>query len=143
MYIDLITMAGEYRGMSREFELEKIAGRGLWSRKGREYWAIFDKYLEWQSKMDNTYSDSVLQMLTSLRDEHIKRGGNCEIILYSDNPEEFQLGEGFLGFDVYWDEEGVSGIESRAFVAERFFKQLNENGLFASYEAAPNSCAAS
>lgn len=132
MYIDLLPITRRYRGMDRGLGEAKLLNTKKWG----EYFKKYEKYLEWLSEQDNSFNPEVLQMLIELRDEIISRGAPCEIIYYSDKPEEFHLGEGFLGFDVYWVEEGSSGISDSELVDVYCGKELNDYGLFATYEDA-------
>ena len=139
MYIDLLSIKGKYRGISsvsRGLEAMELT----LTKKWRKYFKIYEKYMEWLSKMDNTYSDSVLQMLIELQDERTKRGALCEIILYSDKYEEFHLEREFLGYDPYWVEEGFSGIKDYNIINDYYSQKLNNNGLFTQYEDAQMFC---
>jgi len=139
MYVNLLSIEGTYRGVSRELKMPNLP---LLSRKWREYSVVFDKYLDWLSIEDNSYCDEGYQLLVSLKDENVKHNMSCEIIFYSDRPEEFHLGEGFLGFDVCHMEEGISGLEEGCRIADEYIqKKLNKNGLFASFEDAQEFCA--
>lgn len=135
MHIDLLPIEGRYRGATRYLRLEKMT-----SMKGfNDFYKIYEKYLDWLSKQDNSFSPTVLQILIELRDEMIRRGANCEIICYSDIPEEFYLGDGFLGFDVF-GEFSCSAIEEGNHIDERYSPNLNENGLFSNREGAQEFC---
>jgi len=138
MYVDLYSKSGKYRGLSRS--LDTIKARRVSNKEWSQYFAAYEEYLEWLAKMDNTCCESVLHMLTKLRDISQKLGSDCEIILYSDNPEEFHRGKAFLGFDPYWAEEGISGLEEGCEIPKRYYEKLNENGLFCNYEEALEFC---
>ena len=138
MYIDLFSIIGKYKGMStatRGLGVTKVS-----KKKWMEYFSIYEEYMKWQSEMDNTYSASAMQMLIKLRDERVKRGAPCEIVFYSDNQDEFHLGKGFVGFDAYWAEEGLSGIEEGCHLDEKYLNKLNENGLFSTYNESLEFC---
>lgn len=132
MYIDLLPITGLYRGISRNLGEVKLLITNKWG----EYLAKYERYLDWLSKEDNSFNQQVLQILIELRDEMICREASCEIVCFSDKHEEYNLGEDFLGFDVYWVEEGISGIMNSKLVDEYYGKKLNNYGLFTTYEDA-------
>jgi len=135
MYIDLLPIEGKYRGVSRHLGLKNVK-----LKKWQEFTKIYDKYLDWLAKQDNSFNESVLQVLKELRDAMLTRGSNCEIICYTDNPEEFYLGKGFLGFDAYWVNESLSVLEGGSQIEENFINKINRNGLFPNYEDAQVFC---
>lgn len=133
MNIDLLPVKGRYRGISRSLRTVKI-------KKWEGFSEIYDEYLKWLSKMDTTFNEDVLRILVSLKCKMEDQGENVEIIFYSDRPEEFHCGEGFLGYDVYWVEEGISGIEDGRYIDEDYQERLNDNGLFNTSNDAQEFC---
>ena len=139
MYIDLLSIEGKYRGISRVLSLKLKSYKEF-----NKLLLLYEKYLNWLAAKEglnaNLYSDSALHMLEELKNEFLIRGSHCEIIFFSDNPNEFYLGEGFLGFDAYWVNEGLSFLEEGCEIDNYFLQKLNENGLFSNYENAKEFC---
>jgi len=136
--MNLLSTEEVYRGISRKLGLPPLS---FFSREWSGYFVIFNKYLEWLSVGHNSYCEESYHLLVALMNENIKYNLPCEIIFFSDKPEEFHMGKGFLGFDAYWEEEGISGIEKGCQLADEYFlKKLNKNGLFPSFEDAQEFC---
>ena len=139
MYINLFSIEGKYRGISSVSRGLRLLRIGL-TKNLHPYLKVYEQYLDWLSKVDDTFDDSVLQMLIEFRHERLMLGEQCEIILYTDKSEEFFFGDGFLGFDAYWVGEGLSEIGDNYHLEECYRKRLNENGLFSSYREALDFC---
>ena len=135
MYIDLLPVAGKYRGVTRWFRLPR---RLSWAQH-RKLEPSYSKYLDWCATQNDTYDVSVAMMLQDFCNELNSMGGQFEIVAFSDLPEEFRLDSDFLGFDVL-GELRCSAIEEGNVVDERFSQKLNSNGLFSSYEDAAEFC---
>ena len=131
MFIDLLEIKGKYRGVNRsQNPYEPVT----WRRKNWEkISALGDRYYAWELKSNNVYSDSGLELLKELRDALNNKKEKCEIVLFSDEPSEFHLGDGFLGFDIYDHNEALSCLETPP---EEYKSKLNENDLFANFEDA-------
>ena len=131
MFIDLLEIKGKYRGVNRSQNPYDLLSRRL--KKQKEVSELCDRYYDWETKTDKVFSDSALEMLKELRDSLNSKKEKCEIVLFTDVPSEFHLGEGFLGFDLYDHKEGLSLLERSP---EKYKVKLNENGLFANFEDA-------
>ena len=136
MYIDLLPVVGKYRGVTRWLLLPRRLSRA----QRRKLEPFYFKYLDWCATQNDTYDVSVAMMLQDLCNELNSVGGKCEIVAFSDLPEEFRFDNDFLGFDVLGDLR-CSAIEEGNIVDERFSQNLNNNGLFSNYEDAAEFCA--
>ncbi|MBQ9534964.1 MAG: hypothetical protein IJU78_03880 [Clostridia bacterium] len=135
MEMDLLSIEGSYRGVSRSFKMANVKNFKQW----KIYFKLYEEYLEWIAKMDNSYDPITLGLLQRLRDETIKYGTACEIILYSDKIEEYSLAVDILGFDVLGD-MGESAIQEGNKIKTIYRQKLNKNGLFSSYTDAEAFC---
>lgn len=138
IYLDLVSINGRYRGISRELDITHAARTKHWNRIFPQY----EKYLDWLAMMNNVYDKGVLSMLRELRDALNKcPNGICEIILYSDNCEPLSQDPvcNFLGFDVAGD-FGESAIQTGNTIDVHFLQELNQNGLFNARTTAEKFC---
>ena len=137
-YIDLLPISGRYRGVTRYLPMPKLK-----FFQYSTFFSDYEPYLNWLAGQDDSYRPDVADMLEKLRSWYKKE--TCEIICFADEPEEFRLQEGFLGFDEPEEfrlQEGFLGFDAlgdfRASplseeIPPPFCHQLNANGLFSTY----------
>lgn len=134
MFVDLLAVEGTYRGRTR-----LLSARRMSTKHWKQFFEKYEKFMDWDAKDDRCVTPAVLNMLKDLRDELNARGAPSEIVFFSDDPAEFFLGEGFLGFDVFGDFE-ESAIQEGNIIDEKYQKKLNENGLFPTFQDATDFC---
>lgn len=135
MHIDLLPIVGKYRGVTRDFRLPR---RLSWAQL-RKLEPSYSKYLDWCTTQNDTYDVSIAMMLQDFCKELNSMGGQFEIVVFSDLPEDFKFGNDFLGFDVFGDFR-CSAIAEGNRIDEHFSRKLNVHGLFSNYEDAVQFC---
>lgn len=140
MYIELLPICGNYRGASRNLRLDNIklprrVSRSFWKR----FFPLFEKYMDWEASMDDTFTPEVRSLLLELKQEILSAGGMCELIVYSDDAFKKEFNMAFLGYDVFGDYV-QSAIQEGNKIPVIFAQKLNENGLFSERRDAENFC---
>lgn len=132
MYIDLLPVDGIYRGITRYFRFPRKA-------KYRLFESIYEQYLAWIAKQDDSYHQDVAKMLVEFCRRLNQIENKYEVICFSDVQSEFHTNDDFLGFDVL-GEYRCSALEEGNQIESYFSGKLNANGLFANLEDAQEFC---
>ena len=126
MYMDMLPICGYYRGISRKDSISHIKQRRNW----RQFFSVYEKYLDWCAQMNPAYQPEQFQILCDLCEELNRRSNiRYEVILYTDQMQEYPPDGKFLGFDVAGD-IGESALQDGNFIGAQYAHKLNRNGLF-------------
>lgn len=131
MYIDLLPINGKYRGVTRYFRLPSRVEYRLLQN-------LYERYLTWVAKQDDTFCVDDAEMLV----EFCKELNKFEVICYSDLQSEYQFQNGFLGFDVLgiYRASALEDGNDIGKIGKQYSAKLNENGLFLNLEDALEFC---